>query len=89
MKFQDFEKRDDLCHKGQSRLLCAKNVGAIIKVGKNWYASHDPSWELVGIRPNHELLQPTVGPCKSAQDAYAAFARASGETRDPAETHEH
>jgi hypothetical protein len=79
LKFSDFIRRDDLCHKGQSRVLYCKDHGSIIKVGNKWYASNDVRRELVGVTPNAELVQPTVGPFKSAQEAFEAYEGAISE----------
>jgi hypothetical protein len=72
-KFSDFVRRDDLCHKGQSRIYYFKDHGVIVKVGKGWWASNDQRRELIGVSPKGDLVQPTVGPFKSARDAYEAY----------------
>ena len=77
MQFRDFVKRDDLCHKGQSRCLYKNETGAIIKIKHGgWYATVDIRRELVGIKSNNEMVQPTVGPFNSAREAYEAFKQA-------------
>lgn len=75
MKFSDFKKRDDLCRKGQSRVLNCPNVGSIVKVGRSWYATRNIDTELLGVQPNSTLIQPTVGPFSSAYDAFEAFSQ--------------
>lgn len=76
MKFEDFSRRDDLCRKGQSRVYFANDIGVIVKVGKKWFASNDARHELIGVEPNDQLSQPTVGPLKSAKAAFEAFKEA-------------
>ena len=73
MKQSDFVKRDDLCHKGQSRCLLAPGGAALVKVGNRWYATVDDRRELLGLDPNHRLAQPTVGPYESARLCFEAF----------------
>ena len=73
MKQSDFVKRDDLCHKGQSRCLLAPGGAALVKVGNRWYATVDARRELLGLVPNHKLAQPTVGPQESLKLCFEAF----------------
>ena len=82
MDFSAFAKRDDLCKKGQSRILYAKDYGVIVKTSKGWFASNDIRWELIGIAPNADLIQPTIGPYSSAKEAHAVYKRRkdNGET---------
>jgi hypothetical protein len=85
VKLSDFHRRDDLCKKGQSALYYLADYGAIIKVGKGWWATNDRRWELVGVKPNQELFQPTLGPLKSAKEAAVAFAKAKEKFHAPKE----
>jgi len=82
VKLGEFKRRDDLCKKGQTAVYLLVGYGAIIKVGKGWYGTIDPRWELVGVKRSHELVQPTIGPLKSAKEAAEAFAKAK-ETNEP------
>ncbi len=47
--------------------------GYIVKVGNRWYATRDTRTELLGSMPNDDMAHPTVGPCKSARDAFDAY----------------
>lgn len=78
MRIKDFKRRDDLCSKGQTRVMCAPDTGYIIKAKKGWYATRDERIQLVGTVDNCELEQPTVGPYKSAQEAMEVFERKLG-----------
>jgi hypothetical protein len=73
MNFKSFKKRDDLCSKGQSRVLqCDK--GTIIKTSVGWFATADKRlWLIPGALG---VTQPTVGPYKTAYEAYEAYERA-------------
>lgn len=75
MRIKDFKRRDDLCSKGQTRVMHAPNIGYIIKAKKGWYATIDERLGLVGTVDNGELEQPTVGPYKSAQEVMEVFDR--------------
>lgn len=73
--FKSFVRRDDLCCKGQSRVLQAVDCGTILKHKTGWYATVDSRLHLIPGALG--ILQPTVGPYKTAYDAYEAFERAS------------
>ena len=75
MRIKDFKRRDDLCSKGQTRVMHAPDIGYIIKAKNGWYATRDERTWLVGAVDNSELEQPTVGPYKSAQEAMEVFDR--------------
>jgi hypothetical protein len=78
MRFENFAKRNDLCCTGQSKLYRAQDAGVIVKVGSKWFASNDIRYELIGIRPNEDLVAPTVGPYRSAKEAFVAYKKAWG-----------
>lgn len=73
MKFNAFQRRDDLCSKGQSRLLYCPDYGTILRDQKGWWATNDIRYHRVGVEPNDTLVQPTLGPFKTAQDAFRAY----------------
>ena len=71
MRFEDFSRRDHLCSKGQTRFYYSDDhSAALIKVGKSWWATSNKDWESVGVVVD---LEGTIGPCKSAKDAFKAF----------------
>lgn len=73
MNFKNFKKRDDLCSKGHTRLLQSEH-GTILKHSTGWYATAEKrTWLVPGAEG---LVQPTVGPYKTAYDAYEAYERA-------------
>ena len=74
LHFSDFVRRDDLCKGEQSRVLYCSGVGTLVKNKQGWYASNDTRLELIGVVPNAELCRPTLGPFKTAKDAFAAYA---------------
>jgi hypothetical protein len=73
MNLKDFTRRDDLCPKGVTKLYFSKEYGVILKVDKGWFASNDSRWNLIGVEPNENLSQPTVGPFDSAKEALAEY----------------
>jgi hypothetical protein len=54
----------------------AKDYGVIIQRKTGWWASNDTRWDLVGMGPNEELVQPTVGPFPTLRAAYEAYVSA-------------
>lgn len=72
--FREFQRRDDLCKPGQSRVLYSKDEGYIVKTRKGWFATNDLRLELVGTASVSDLCQPSCGPHKTAKEAYDAYA---------------
>lgn len=68
-----YTRRDDLCAEGQTALYHLKDYGSIIRItGKGWFCTNDVRRYLVGVAPNDQLCQPTLGPFKTAKAACEA-----------------
>ena len=75
-KLTDYEKRRDLCHQGQTMVYYLNDYGAIIHIkNRGWWCTNDCRRYLVGILPNAQLAQPTLGPFKTAEAACQARER--------------
>ena len=68
-----FVRRRDLATNGIQDYYCAKDFGYIIRRGKGWWASNDIRTEKVGREPNGDLVEPTLGPFHSFDEAFAAY----------------
>ena len=55
----------------------AKDWGVLVRRGRKWWASNDTRWKEIGVRPNDELCQPTLGPFTSRRAAADAYGEAS------------
>jgi hypothetical protein len=86
MRLSDLHRRNDLCAKGQLALYHLLGYGCIIKTKRGWWASNETRHDLVGEWSNMMLVQPTLGPHKSAKEALAAYERARGELRSTTRT---
>jgi hypothetical protein len=70
---KSYERRLDLATKEQPDLYYMPDYGSIVCVaGQGWYCTNDCRSDLVGKVPNDQLVQPTLGPFKSATEAVAA-----------------
>jgi hypothetical protein len=56
-----------------SEILWSPGVGAIIRRDEKWYATNDVRYDLVGVSPNTDLVQPTLGPFKTEKEAMACY----------------
>jgi hypothetical protein len=54
------------------------DVGVVIRRGAKFWASNDTRWALIGIKPNNELVQPTVGPFGMKDDAIESYLKVLG-----------
>jgi len=75
MNLKDFARRDDLCPRGATRLYHSKDYGVILKVNSGWFASNDTRWDKVGVEPNGNLVQPTIGPYASAKEVLEVYVK--------------
>jgi hypothetical protein len=56
----------------------AKDFGVVLRRRSGWWASSDTRWERVGVEPNADLAQPTLGPFTTQREAEIAYEAAVG-----------
>ncbi len=56
-----------------SEVWWAPDYGVIIQRGPKFWASNDTRWTMVGVAPNDELVQPTIGPFASKDEAAVVY----------------
>jgi hypothetical protein len=73
-----FLRRLDLADHYKVRdLYWAQDLGTILRLSRDsWWCSNDVRLELLGKVPNADLVQPTLGPFKSFDEALVAYAEA-------------
>ncbi len=85
MKYTDipksvFVRRRDLAKDfGATDYYWAKDFGSIVRRGRgklSWWCSNDCRSRLIGVEPNSELVQPTLGPFESFDAAFQAYVTA-------------
>jgi hypothetical protein len=82
---RSFVSRSDLLprHAGITSIRYANDWGVVIQRGRlGWWASNDIRWDLIGVQPNGELVQPTLGPFKTFHDAVQAYVKTTRPTVD-------
>jgi hypothetical protein len=76
-----FVRRRDLCENGITDYWWAKDLGGIIRRGRLWWASNDSRRQQIGVVPNAELAQPTLGPFATFEEARTTYVAAIQEMR--------
>lgn len=51
----------------------ANDYGVVLRRRSGWWASNDTRWDRVGVDPNADLVQPTVGPFATQREAETAY----------------
>jgi hypothetical protein len=61
-----------------SEVWWAPDFGVVIRRGHDFWASNDTRWPLIGVKPNAELVEPTIGPFSSKEEATESYVKALG-----------
>jgi hypothetical protein len=76
-----FVRRLDLAKAyGATDYYWAKDFGSIVRRGRgllSWWCSNDCRSGLIGVEPNSELVQPTLGPFETFDKAFKAYVAAT------------